>query len=66
MTVAHPAVTNHFHVETFSPMAMLYNDQSVNENHHLSSGFAILQKPEHDLLAKMSRADRKGNNQPIK
>jgi len=58
--IAHPAVTNNFHAETFSPMAMLYNDQSVNENHHLASGFAILQKPENDLTRGLSRADRKG------
>lgn len=44
-------------------MAMLYNDQSVNENHHLSSGFAILQKPQHDILSHMSRSDRKGVQQ---
>lgn len=58
--IGHPAVTNNFHAETFSPMAMLYNDQSVNENHHLASGFAILQKPENDVTRGLSRADRKG------
>ena len=45
-------------------MAMLYNDQSVNENHHLSTGFAILQKEQHDILSHMSRSDRKGTLQP--
>lgn len=60
IAVAHPAVSNQFQVETSSPMAMLYNDQSVNENHHLSTGFAILQKQEHDILSHMSRSDRKG------
>ena len=44
-------------------MAMLYNDQSVNENHHLSTGFAILQNQQHDILSHMSRSDRKGAQQ---
>ena len=54
----HPAVSNSFHVETSTEHAMLYNDQSVNENHHLTSGFRIL--GEHPIISHLCKADRKG------
>ena len=35
----HNGTTNAFHVNTGSELALLYNDQAVLENHHVSSTF---------------------------
>lgn len=38
----HTGRTNAFEIATRSPLALLYNDHSVLENHHASTGFALL------------------------
>jgi hypothetical protein len=38
----HPGRTNAFLVETRHPLAVLYNDRSVLENHHASASWALL------------------------
>lgn len=40
--VGHNGVSNMYHVESGSPLALLYNDKSVLENHHSSYGFQII------------------------
>jgi len=39
----HTGTTNTFHVQTRSNLAILYNDRSVLENHHVSAAFKMLQ-----------------------
>ena len=46
--------TNNFHVQTKSRLAMIYNDRSVLENHHLSVAFRLLQNPDIDILDGLS------------
>lgn len=46
----HTGTTNNFHVQTKSRLAMIYNDRSVLENHHLSVAFRLLQNPDIDIL----------------
>ena len=40
----HTGTTNDFHVSIRSPLAILYNDQSVLENHHLATTWEILKQ----------------------
>jgi hypothetical protein len=40
--VDHPANTNQFEIDTLSDLALLHNDQSVLENHHLVTTFNIM------------------------
>ena len=40
--VDHPGRSNHFLIETSDDLAVLYNDNSVLENHHLAVAFKIM------------------------
>eukprot|EP01127_Copromyxa_protea_P009999 TRINITY_DN2403_c0_g1_i3.p1 TRINITY_DN2403_c0_g1~~TRINITY_DN2403_c0_g1_i3.p1 ORF type:complete len:473 (-),score=72.62 TRINITY_DN2403_c0_g1_i3:104-1522(-) len=42
--VGHTGTSNRFHIETYSDLAVKYNDQSVLENHHCSLGWKLLMK----------------------
>lgn len=46
----HPGNTNLFEINSMSALAVLYNDQSVLENHHCSCAFELLRKPSADLF----------------
>ncbi len=37
---------------------VLYNDKSPMENHHLAAAFALINKPEYDVLAGVSKEAR--------
>ncbi|KAM6464591.1 uncharacterized protein PHA67_011186 isoform 2-T2 [Liasis olivaceus] len=50
----HTGTTNHFHIETRSKTALLYNDRSVLENHHLSAAFRLLQDRDTNILANLT------------
>jgi hypothetical protein len=45
LQVEHPGVTNAFLIKTKAPLAQLYNDISVLENHHAATTFHILDQP---------------------
>lgn len=56
--VDHPGVSNQFLVQTGSELALIYNDESVLENHHLAVAFSLLQRPECDVFAELPRKQR--------
>lgn len=56
--VDHPGVNNIFLVNSESPLAFLYNDTSVLENHHLATAFKLLQQPELNWTSVLSKADK--------
>ncbi|XP_030383379.1 calcium/calmodulin-dependent 3',5'-cyclic nucleotide phosphodiesterase 1 isoform X2 [Scaptodrosophila lebanonensis] len=53
----HTGTTNNFHVNSRSDMAMLYNDRSVLENHHVSATFKMLKDDDCNILAHLSREE---------
>ncbi|OAF69733.1 cAMP-specific 3',5'-cyclic phosphodiesterase 7B [Intoshia linei] len=50
----HTGTNNAFHVSTRSDLAILYNDVSVLENHHIASAFKILQDKDCNILSNMT------------
>nr|XP_020145200.1 calcium/calmodulin-dependent 3',5'-cyclic nucleotide phosphodiesterase 1C [Microcebus murinus] len=54
----HTGTTNNFHIQTRSDPAILYNDRSVLENHHLSAAYRLLQEDEEmNILVNLSKDD---------
>ena len=47
----HPGVMNGFLVATRHPLAVLYNQQSVLENHHVATAMALAARPELDWIS---------------
>ncbi|XP_074710770.1 3',5'-cyclic-AMP phosphodiesterase 4A isoform X1 [Strix uralensis] len=56
--VDHPGVSNQFLINTNSELALMYNDESVLENHHLAVGFKLLQEENCDIFQNLSRRQR--------
>ncbi|KAF3699055.1 cAMP-specific 3',5'-cyclic phosphodiesterase 4B [Channa argus] len=56
--VDHPGVTNQFLINTNSELALMYNDESVLENHHLAVGFKLLQEDNCDIFQNLTKKQR--------
>ncbi|XP_049732819.1 cAMP-specific 3',5'-cyclic phosphodiesterase 4A isoform X5 [Elephas maximus indicus] len=56
--VDHPGVSNQFLINTNSELALMYNDESVLENHHLAVGFKLLQDDNCDIFQNLSKRQR--------
>ncbi|KAM6218704.1 3',5'-cyclic-AMP phosphodiesterase 4C [Rhynchocyon petersi] len=56
--VDHPGVSNQFLINTNSELALMYNDTSVLENHHLAVGFKLLQTENCDIFQNLSAKQR--------
>ncbi|XP_035375797.1 calcium/calmodulin-dependent 3',5'-cyclic nucleotide phosphodiesterase 1A isoform X2 [Electrophorus electricus] len=53
----HTGTTNNFHIQTRSEVAILYNDRSVLENHHVSAAYRLMQEDEMNILINLSKDD---------
>nr|XP_028577469.1 calcium/calmodulin-dependent 3',5'-cyclic nucleotide phosphodiesterase 1A-like [Podarcis muralis] len=53
----HTGTTNHFHVRTRSEMALLYNDKSVLENHHVSAVYQLMQNEDMNILVNLTNEE---------
>ncbi|XP_057190590.1 dual specificity calcium/calmodulin-dependent 3',5'-cyclic nucleotide phosphodiesterase 1C isoform X2 [Triplophysa rosa] len=54
----HTGTTNNFHIQTRSDTAILYNDRSVLESHHVSAAYRLLQDDdEMNILCNLSKDD---------
>ncbi|XP_023324093.1 cAMP-specific 3',5'-cyclic phosphodiesterase 4C [Eurytemora carolleeae] len=56
--VDHPGLTNQYLINTSSELALMYNDESVLENHHLAVASKILQNQNCDILSALSNKQR--------
>ncbi|XP_033196544.1 phosphodiesterase dunce isoform X5 [Bombus vancouverensis nearcticus] len=57
--VDHPGLTNQFLVNIGSELALMYNDESVLENHHLAVAFKLLQNECCDILRNLTKKQRR-------
>lgn len=58
--VGHPGLTNNFHINARTELAITYNDASCLENYHCCKLFSTLQKDETNIFEKLSVNDYKG------
>merc|ERR1719265_12671 len=49
----HRGLNNTFLVKSNDEWALRYNDQHVNEHHHVASAFLVLRRPEFNFLARL-------------
>eukprot|EP00033_Pygsuia_biforma_P003497 GCRY01003827.1.p1 GENE.GCRY01003827.1~~GCRY01003827.1.p1 ORF type:complete len:955 (+),score=294.12 GCRY01003827.1:254-3118(+) len=53
----HPGTNNAFQIQSQSELAIRYNDQTILENHHVSSAFDLLRKPDYNFLENFDKED---------
>uniref|UniRef100_A0A8C5DRE9 Phosphodiesterase n=1 Tax=Gouania willdenowi TaxID=441366 RepID=A0A8C5DRE9_GOUWI len=53
----HTGTTNNFHIHTKSEFALIYNDRSVQESHHLSAAFRLLQDDRMNIFINLTREE---------
>uniref|UniRef100_A0A8C5A540 Phosphodiesterase n=1 Tax=Gadus morhua TaxID=8049 RepID=A0A8C5A540_GADMO len=53
----HTGTTNNFHIHTKSEYALIYNDRSVQESHHLSAAFRLLQDDRMNIFVNLTREE---------
>ena len=57
--IHHPGNTNLFEINSKSELSILYNDQSVLENHHCSMAFRLMTRPGLNVLGSMKVEDQR-------
>ena len=57
--IAHPGLTNTFHINDSTDIAIEYNDISVLENFHASTLFKTLRRTENNIFEKLTNIDYK-------
>jgi hypothetical protein len=55
----HEGVNNDFLVKSSSPKAIMYNDRSPNENHHVAAAWFVLQRAECNFLENLTVKERR-------
>ncbi|XP_068602823.1 dual specificity calcium/calmodulin-dependent 3',5'-cyclic nucleotide phosphodiesterase 1A [Brachionichthys hirsutus] len=53
----HTGSTNNFHIHTRSEVAILYNDRSVLENHHVSAAYKLMAEEDMNILVNLNKDD---------
>ena len=56
----HPCDSPHVHVPCSNELALLYNDLSPLENHHLATSFKVLQRKDCNFLKRMPKDKQVG------
>jgi hypothetical protein len=55
----HPGVNNKFLITVGDPLAELYNDKSVLENHHCSAALKLLNKPGNNFIERLDKEKKR-------
>jgi len=55
----HPGVNNNFLINSSAAKAIMYNDKSVLENHHVAASFLVLEQEDNNFLSGLSKPDYK-------
>ena len=58
--LGHPGLTNNFHINAQTDLALTYNDNSCLENYHCSKLFNILKKDETNIFEVLNKTEFKG------
>ncbi|KAK5860595.1 hypothetical protein PBY51_022059 [Eleginops maclovinus] len=53
----HTGTTNNFHIHARSEVAILYNDRSVLENHHVSAAYRLMAEDDMNILVNLNKDD---------
>ncbi|XP_051937969.1 dual specificity calcium/calmodulin-dependent 3',5'-cyclic nucleotide phosphodiesterase 1A isoform X2 [Hippocampus zosterae] len=53
----HTGTTNNFHIHARSEVAILYNDRSVLENHHVSAAYRLMAEDDTNILVNLNKDD---------
>ncbi|KAI4788620.1 hypothetical protein KUCAC02_035741 [Chaenocephalus aceratus] len=53
----HTGTTNNFHIHTRSEVAILYNDRSILENHHVSAAYRLMAEDDMNILVNLNKDD---------
>ncbi|XP_044222147.1 calcium/calmodulin-dependent 3',5'-cyclic nucleotide phosphodiesterase 1A [Thunnus albacares] len=53
----HTGTTNNFHIHTRSEVAILYNDRSVLENHHVSAAYRLMAEEDMNIMVNLNKDD---------
>eukprot|EP00743_Colponemidia_sp_Colp-15_P001905 GILK01002075.1.p1 GENE.GILK01002075.1~~GILK01002075.1.p1 ORF type:complete len:592 (-),score=90.24 GILK01002075.1:240-2015(-) len=61
----HPGLNNVFHVRAGRPLAILYNDRAVLENHHVAAAFALLQNEHCNFLTRLSDEQKRAFRESV-
>lgn len=56
--VDHPGVTNQYLIDSGNELALMYNDESVLENHSLAVAFKLMQELDCDFLENLNKKQR--------
>ncbi|KAA0187325.1 Phosphodiesterase [Fasciolopsis buskii] len=56
--VDHPGLTNQYLINSNDQLAIMYNDASVLENHHLAVAFQLLNRPGCDMFESLAKKQR--------
>jgi hypothetical protein len=57
--IDHPGYNNMFLINNKSDLAIMYNDKSILENHHISLTFRILKEKDCEIFDNISNSDMK-------
>ncbi|KAJ3415184.1 Calcium/calmodulin-dependent 3',5'-cyclic nucleotide phosphodiesterase 1B [Chytridiales sp. JEL 0842] len=63
--VDHPGYTNNFLINSYERRAVLYNDKSILENHHLATAFSLIMEEENNFMKDFTKGEFKATRETV-